>query len=141
VTRCLRFSAARLMPRRRFHRGSLNGTAWVPARLRIGNQHREYATSVVGQLYELALNLEWLQAQPDRDATIFRYGRYGLLQKIQTEIASSEYGRKTGRTTNAQRDTVLGNTLATQFDEFRVKDRADGTPPPPGEVVVGQDDS
>jgi hypothetical protein len=40
---------------------------------------------------------EWLKAQPDRDATIVRYAKYGFLQKIQTEIAQK------GPTTDAQR--------------------------------------
>jgi hypothetical protein len=91
------------------------------------NGHWEFASPIVRHLYEIALNIEHLNAQPDRNAAVERYVRYGTLQRILNETAELEYRQTTRRAINPERLGRL-RQLAGALAEFRGKDKNDGTP-------------
>lgn len=85
--------------------------------------HWEYATPAVRQLFELAVNHEYLERQPDPSASAFRYAKFGLLQVVRGQLATFEYERKTGRAVDEDRVVTLQQLLASGFDEFRRVDK------------------
>jgi hypothetical protein len=90
------------------------------------NQHWEFAAVAVRQLYELVLNIEWLDAQPNRDEAMLRFVKFGLLQRVLGQLSSNEYDKRTGRPFSSERNATLQALLA-KFAEFLGKDRSDGT--------------
>lgn len=46
-------------------------------RLLLEHAHWESAAGPVRQLFELLINLEHIAADPDRDAAVFRYAKFG----------------------------------------------------------------
>lgn len=64
--------------------------------------HWEFAAASVRQLFELVLNMEYLATQPDREAAIFRYSKYGLLQTVRHQHLAVLYDQKTGRPIDEQ---------------------------------------
>jgi hypothetical protein len=63
--------------------------------------------------------MEHLRAQPDRDAAIFRYAKFGLYQTVLHEHLQLLYDQKTGRTIDTERLATLGRMLDQTFPEFR----------------------
>lgn len=90
------------------------------------NGHWEFASPIVRHLFEMALNAEHLYSFADRDAAVFRFVKFGTLQKIVGEIEELEYRKSTGRAVDQERLQRL-YSLTEGFGEFRAKDRADGT--------------
>lgn len=84
-----------------------------------GEGHWEFAASVVRQLFELVINLEFLAEQPRREEAVRRYMRFGLLQTVVQRQAMFEYDRKTGRAVNAGDAATVEAMLEREFSEFR----------------------
>jgi hypothetical protein len=85
--------------------------------------HWEFAAARVRQLFELVLNMEYLATQPDREAAIFRYSKYGLLQTVRHQHLARLYDQKTGRPIDEQRLAKLESMLEHVFPEFRSVDK------------------
>lgn len=81
--------------------------------------HWEFAVSAVRQLFEIVVNVEYLNAQTDRDVAAFRFAKYGLLQMVLEQHGTLEYDQRTGRQIDQDRLFVLEQMLATSFPEFR----------------------
>jgi hypothetical protein len=92
-------------------------------RLLCEQAHWEFAAASVRQLFELVLNMENLATQPDREARIFRYSKYGLLQTVRHQHLAALYDRKTGRSIDEQRLAWLESMLEQAFPEFRSVDK------------------
>jgi hypothetical protein len=80
-------------------------------RLLCEQAHWEFAAASVRQLFELVLNTEYLATQPDREAAIFRYSKYGLLQTVRHQHLAVLYDQKTGRPIDEQRLARLESML------------------------------
>jgi hypothetical protein len=92
-------------------------------RLLAENGHWEFASSAVRQLFELVVNLEYLGAQPDRDAAAFRYAKFGLFQLVLNQYEAALYDQKTGRPVDEEHLAYLKGLLDNSFEEFRLEDR------------------
>jgi hypothetical protein len=88
-------------------------------RLLCEQAHWEFAAGILRQLFELLINMENLAEQPDRDAAIFRYAKFGLYQKVLHQHLNLLYDQKTGRDIDTERLAVLGKMLEETFPEFR----------------------
>ena len=88
-------------------------------RILCAEAHWEFAVATVRQLFELVINLEHLAAQADREAAIFRYAKYGLLQTVRHQQLDLLYQHKTGRQIDTQRLALLEQMLEQTFPEFR----------------------
>lgn len=88
-------------------------------RLLCEEAHWEFAAPILRQLFELVINMEYLATQPDREAAIFRYSKYGLLQEVRHQYRTLLYDEKTGRAIDTQRLAVLEQMLERTFPEFR----------------------
>jgi ribosomal protein L32E len=98
----------------------IRGTnALKSVRLLCEQAHWEFAAGIVRQLFELVINMEHLAEQPDRDAAIFRYAKFGLYQKVTYQYLNLLYDQKTGREIDTQRLAVLRQMLEQTFPEFR----------------------
>jgi Family of unknown function (DUF5677) len=93
-------------------------------RLLCEQAHWEFAAAAVRQLFELVLNVEYLATQPDREAAIFLYSKYGLLQTVRHQHLALLYDQKTGRPIDEQRLAMLASMLEHTFPEFRSVDKA-----------------
>jgi hypothetical protein len=91
-------------------------------RLMCEQAHWEFTAATVRQLFELVLNMEHLATQPDREAAILRYAKYGLLQTVRHQHLNLLYDQKTGRSIDMQRLAVLESMLEHTFPEFRSVD-------------------
>lgn len=91
-------------------------------RLLCEEAHWEFSASILRQLFELVINMEYLAAQADREAAIFRYGKFGLLQEVRHQYLTLLYDRKTGREIDAERLAILEQMLEQSFTEFRSVD-------------------
>lgn len=89
------------------------------ARALCGAAHWEFAAPILRQLFELAINMEHLARQPDREAAIFRYSKYALFQGVRHQHRTLLYEQKTGRPIDTQRLSVLEQMLDQTFPEFR----------------------
>ncbi len=101
---------------------SRGSNALKSVRLLCEQAHWEFAAGVVRQLFEFVLNMEYLGTLPDRDAAIFRYAKYGLLQKVQHQYLHLLYDQKTGRPVDEERLATLAQMLEQTFPEFRTVD-------------------
>jgi hypothetical protein len=81
--------------------------------------HWEFAVSAVRQLFEIVVNVEYMNAQLDRAAAEFRFAKYGLLQMVLDQHGTLEYDERTGRQIDQQRRDVLERMLESSFPEFR----------------------
>jgi hypothetical protein len=88
--------------------------------------HWETASAPVRQLFELLLNMEYLEQQPDRDAAVFRYAKFGLLQEARHAHQSLLYDRATGRPIDEARLQWIERLLQSAFPEFQ-KPKKDGS--------------
>jgi hypothetical protein len=88
-------------------------------RLLCEEAHWEFAAPILRQLFELVINVEYLARQPDREAAVFRYSKYGLLQGVRHQYLTLLYDQKTGRTIDTQRLGVLEQMQEKTFSEFR----------------------
>jgi hypothetical protein len=91
-------------------------------RLLCEHAHWESAAGVLRQLFELLLNMEHLATLSDRDAAIFRYAKYGLMQQVEHQRLNMLYNEKTGRPIDEERLTTLTQMLEQTFPEFRTVD-------------------
>lgn len=89
-----------------------------------GDGHWEFAVGIVRQLFELVLNLEHFDAQPNRYEAAVQYTKFGLLQALLRRQATTKYEQKTGRPVDSAEEAWVERILSTQFAEFRV-----GKPP------------
>jgi len=64
-------------------------------RLLCEQAHWEFAAGILRQLFEQVINMEHLADQPDRDAAIFRYAKFGLYQKVLHQHLNLLYDQKT----------------------------------------------
>lgn len=91
--------------------------------------HWEVAATCARQLYELVLNMEWLASMPDRETASNQFALFGMLQQVRAKEAENDYARATGRTSDEEYASRLVEVLAREeFDQFRGKPRADGSP-------------
>jgi hypothetical protein len=100
--------------------------------------HWEFAVAAVRQLFEIVVNVEYLNTQDDRGSAEFRFAKYGLLQMVLEQRGTLEYDERTGRQIDRQRKEILERMLESSFPEFRsvwVDRRC-----PLGEELVGTDD-
>jgi hypothetical protein len=88
-------------------------------RLLCEEAHWEFAAPILRQLFELVINMEYLGGQPDREAAIFRFSKYGLLQTVRHQYLTLLYDQKTGRTIDTQRLAILEQMLEQTFPEFQ----------------------
>jgi hypothetical protein len=88
-------------------------------RLLLEHAHWETAAGPVRQLFELLVNLEHIAAEPDRDAAVFRYAKFGLLQTVRGQRTQLAYEEATGRPVDQARGAILDNMLEHTFPEFR----------------------
>jgi Family of unknown function (DUF5677) len=88
-------------------------------RLLCEQAHWEFAAAILRQLFELVVNVEYIAAQHDRGAAIFRYSKYGLLQATRRQHLTLLYNQKTGREIEVQRLAILEQMLEQTFPEFR----------------------
>jgi hypothetical protein len=68
---------------------------------------------------ELLINLEHIAAAPDREAAVFRYAKFGLLQTVRGQPTQLSYEEATGRPVDQSRVAILDNMLEHTFPEFR----------------------
>lgn len=87
--------------------------------LLLEHAHWETAAGPVRQLFELLVNMEHVAAEPDRDAAVFRYAKFGLLQAVRSQRAQLAYGEATGRPVDQSRVAILDKMLEHTFPEFR----------------------
>jgi hypothetical protein len=98
----------------------IRGTNALKAvRLLCEQAHWEFAAGIVRQLFELVINMEQLAEQPDREAAIFRYAKFGLYQRVEHQYLNLLYDQKTGREIDSQRLATLAQMLEQTFPEFR----------------------
>lgn len=95
-------------------------SALKAVRVLCGWGHWEFAVAAVRQVFELLVNAEYLAAQPDRDAAMLRYAKFGLMQMARRELANMEYDQITGRPVDAERLNAVRGLLDAGFDEFKV---------------------
>jgi hypothetical protein len=88
-------------------------------RLLLEQAHWETAAGPVRQLFELLVNLEHIAAAPDRDAAVFRYAKFGLLQMVRSQRAQLSYDEATGRQVDQSLSATLDSMLEHTFPEFR----------------------
>lgn len=88
-------------------------------RLLCGEGFWEFGTAAVRQLFELVLNAEYVHAQPSRPETLRRYAKFGLLQRLQREIADLDYREESGREVDGQKRARIAAALESRFAEFR----------------------
>lgn len=88
-------------------------------RLLCEEAHWEFAASAVRQLFELVLNAEHIARDPDREAAMLRYAKFGLLQMVREQQATLIYERETGRPIDLERLGLLDSMLERSFPEFR----------------------
>jgi hypothetical protein len=88
-------------------------------RLLLEQAHWETAAGPVRQLFELLVNLENIAAEPDREAAIFRYAKFGLLQTVRSQRTQLTYEETTDRPVDQSRVAILDNMLEYTFPEFR----------------------
>lgn len=62
---------------------------------------------------------EHIAAEPDRDAAVFRYAKFGLLQTVRSQQTQFAYEEATGRPVDQSRIAILDNLLEHTFPEFR----------------------
>lgn len=89
------------------------------ARLLLEHAHWETAAGPVRQLFELLVNLEHIAAEPDREAAVFRYAKFGLLQAVRSQRAQLAYDQATDRPVDQSRVAILEDMLERTFPEFR----------------------
>ncbi|WP_295850376.1 DUF5677 domain-containing protein [uncultured Microbacterium sp.] len=90
--------------------------------------HWEMASSLVRQLFELVLNVEWITKQSDPTAARFLFSKYGLLQSARHQLETIAYAEETSRPVDAERRQFLRDLLdGVAFSEFKGKPRADGS--------------
>jgi Family of unknown function (DUF5677) len=89
------------------------------ARLLLEQAHWETAAGPVRQLFELLINLEHIAAAPDREAAVFRYAKFGLMQTVRSQRTQLSYEEATGRPVDKSRVAILDNMLEHTFPEFR----------------------
>jgi hypothetical protein len=88
----------------------------------------EMASSLVRQLFELVVNVEWITKQPDPSAARFLFSKYGLLQSARHQLETIAYAEETSRPVDAERRQVLSDLLeGVAFSEFKGNPRADGS--------------
>lgn len=88
-------------------------------RLLCEEAHWEFAAPILRQLFELVISMEYMATQPDREAAILRYSKYGLLQEVRQQYLTLLYDQKTGREIDTERLAVLEQMLTQTFTEFR----------------------
>lgn len=107
----------------RFDRGVLLRAvnALKSARLLLDEAHWEFATGPARQLFELVVNLEFLNASENREQEALRFAKFGLLQTVRAQLTTITYARETGRQADEQRITDLERMLEVGYDEFRTR--------------------
>jgi hypothetical protein len=88
-----------------------------------GDGHWEFAVGIVRQLFELVLNLEHIDAQPNRYRAAVDYAKFGLLQMLIRRGATMSYEGRTGRPVDSEEQAWVESMLSTQFPEYRVGKR------------------
>jgi len=91
------------------------------SRILLAQGHWEVAASAARQLFELLVNMEYLAAQKDEEATWLRYQKFALLQQARRVLREIDYDRSTGRAVEDHRATFAHDMLQNPvFDDFRV---------------------
>jgi len=79
----------------------------------------EFAAAPVRQVFELVLDMEYMQAQADREQAILEYEKFGLLGSVRQELSEMAYAAKSGRSIDTRRQLILKGLLKDYFEEFR----------------------
>lgn len=88
----------------------------------VGLGHWELAQGVLRQLFELIVNIEYLNKQPDRAEAMWRYTKFGVLEKLTARREEMKYNRDAGHPVDLARLEALEKYLAgPSFDEFKDK--------------------
>lgn len=90
-------------------------------RLLLKHGHWELASASVRQLFELTVNLEYIRAQPDRQAAISEYTKFGLLQQAKMARETERYNQEAGREVDPDRLARLEAMIEHMFPEFRTE--------------------
>lgn len=91
-------------------------------RILVEHGHWELAQGVLRQLFELVINIEYLNYQPDRREAMRKYVHFGVLEKIQARRDEMKYNEQAGHQVDSDRLAALEKYLAgSEFDEFRNK--------------------
>ncbi len=88
-------------------------------RLLLEHGHWEFASAAVRQLFELTVNREYIRTQPDADAAILQYAKFGLLQEVRMAHETALYNQEAGREVDSKRVATLESLLENTFPEFR----------------------
>jgi len=88
-------------------------------RILLAQGHWEVAAAPVRQIFELVVNAEYVNAQPDREEAALRYMKFGLLQLVRGQQAALRYAAKTGRDVDEQRKLSLDAHVEKTYPEFR----------------------
>lgn len=107
-----------------FTRG-INSLKSVELLIREG--HWEHAVGVVRQMFELLVNMDYMNTLPDRNEAAFQYCKYGMLQYVQAARRNILYSKETGRPYDEELLRSLDGLLGTAFSEFQGKPKTDGT--------------
>ena len=90
--------------------------------------HWELASSLVRQLFELVVNIEWMGRQSDRDSEVVRFAAYGAMQQLLYRIETMSYDETTGRPIDESARARYKEQLDTPvIAQFKDKPRADGS--------------
>lgn len=91
-------------------------------RILLEQAHWELASAGTRQLFELLVNMEYLNSQEDWEEASLRYAKFGLLQLARQQEMEMEYAAKTGRPVDEKRKKTIQELLASpSFAEFRGK--------------------
>lgn len=81
--------------------------------------HWENAAGIVRQLFELTINMEYINSCSDRTEQCVRYTKFGLMQTLEHERLTLTYNKETGRQIDEDRLRKLQTLLTSEFGEFR----------------------
>ena len=81
--------------------------------------HWENAAGIARQLFELAINMEYINSCADRTEQCVRYTKFGLMQMLEHESLTLTYNKEAGRQIDEARLHELHRFLDSEFREFR----------------------
>jgi hypothetical protein len=88
------------------------------ARPLIVELHWEFAAVSARQIFELLVNAEYVQAQPDPAQAATRFTRFGFLQQTRARLEEMDYSQRTGRPVDPEARARVLELLA-DFDDLR----------------------
>jgi hypothetical protein len=96
-------------------------------RILLEQDHWEHAVGVTRQLFELLVNMEFLNSMEERWDGVNQYAHFGLLQYVLAQRRRADYDLSKGKSVDAEWAALLDEQLANAFPEFEGSPRADGS--------------